>query len=53
MKLLGALLILLFVAGCPNQARNDSMKLLNEGNKALGQKQFETAITAYQQAIEK
>ncbi len=53
MKLLGALLILLFVAGCPDQSKNDSKKLLNEGNKALGQKQFDTAITSYQHSIEK
>ena len=31
MKLLGALLVLLFVAGGPDQSKNDSKKLLNEG----------------------
>ena len=45
--------ILLCVAGCPDQSKNDSMKLLNDGNKALGQKQFDTAITSYENATEK
>ena len=39
MKLLGGLLVLVCVAGCPDQAKNDSKKFLNNGNKANGAKQ--------------
>jgi len=56
MKLLGAVLsagLLLGAAGCPNKALNDSKRALNTGNKASGQKQWETAISAYQKAVEK
>src|SRR5688572_23759477 len=53
MKLLGGLLVLACIAGCPDQAKNDSKKFLNNGNKAIGAKQFDTAITEYQHAIEK
>jgi len=56
MKLIGALLtssLVLALAGCPNQAKNDSTNALNAGNKALGQKQTETAITEYQKAVER
>jgi tetratricopeptide (TPR) repeat protein len=53
MKLLGALLTLVVLAGCPNQAKNDSTNALNAGNKALGQKQVETALTEYQKAVER
>jgi len=41
------------VAGCPNQSRNESKTMLAEGNKAHGAKQYDTAITAYDKAIEK
>jgi tetratricopeptide (TPR) repeat protein len=53
MKLLGALVAVLMLAGCPNQAKNDSTNALNAGNKALGQKQVETALTEYQKAVER
>jgi tetratricopeptide (TPR) repeat protein len=56
MKLLGALLtssLVIALAGCPNQAKNDSTNALNAGNKALGQKQTETAISEYQKAVER
>lgn len=53
MKLLGAFILVLCVAGCPDQSKNDSKKLLAEGNKANGAKQFDTAITAYEKAIGK
>ena len=53
MKLLGALLTLVVLAGCPNQAKNDSTNALNAGNKALGQKQVETALNEYQKAVER
>jgi tetratricopeptide (TPR) repeat protein len=53
MKLLGALLTLVVLAGCPNQAKNDSTNALNRGNKALGQKQVETALNEYQKAVER
>ena len=56
MKLLGVFVtigLLLGATGCPNQARNDSMNALNAGNKAAGAKQFETAISEYQKAVDK
>lgn len=43
----------LALAGCPNEARNDSIRALNECNKAYGQRQFETAIAACRRAVEK
>jgi tetratricopeptide (TPR) repeat protein len=39
--------------GCPNEARNDSITLSNTASKAHGQKQLETAIAAYKQAVAK
>lgn len=53
MKLLGAFLVVLFVAGCPNQSRNESKTLLAQGNKEHGAKQFDMAITTYTKAVEK
>lgn len=54
MKLVGILAtaLLLATAGCPNEARNDSIRAANEGAKAYGQKQYETAIAAYTRAVE-
>ena len=52
MKLLGVLMLVV-LAGCPNQSLNDSKTALAAGNKANGQKQFETAISEYQKAVEK
>ncbi len=51
MKLVGiaATALLVVLTGCPNEARNDSINAANEGAKAYGQKQYETAIAAYQQ----
>ena len=40
-------------AGCPNESRNDSIRAANEGSKAYGQKQYDTAINAYKRATEK
>ncbi len=40
-------------AGCPNEARNDSIRAMNEGNKAYGLKQLDTAINAYKRALDK
>jgi tetratricopeptide (TPR) repeat protein len=40
-------------AGCPNETRNDSIRAMNEGTKAYGLKQHDTAIAAYKRAIEK
>ncbi len=48
-----AALALLVLAGCPNQSLNESKAALNAGNKASGAKQFQTAITEYQRAVEK
>jgi tetratricopeptide (TPR) repeat protein len=53
MKLLGAFLVVLLCAACPNQARNDSMQFLAAGNKAAGAKQFEIAVQEYQKAVDK
>ncbi len=38
--------------GCPNQARNESIRSANDGTKAYGQKQFDTAITQFKKATE-
>jgi tetratricopeptide (TPR) repeat protein len=55
MKLVGtaAAALLVTLAGCANQTRNESLGALNECNKAFGAKQFETAIAACKRAIEK
>jgi tetratricopeptide (TPR) repeat protein len=43
---------LLLVTGCPNQRRNDAKKENKEANIALGQKQFEEAVTHYEKAVD-
>lgn len=54
MKLVGIVATaLLVLAGCPNQDRNESIKAANEGTKAYGAKQYDTAISAYKRAVEK
>lgn len=56
MKLVAALAsaaLLLGLAGCSNDARNSSVKASNDGHKAMGQNQWETAIERYQKAIER
>jgi tetratricopeptide (TPR) repeat protein len=53
MKLLGAVLVVAFAAGCPNQSRNDSKTLLAQGNKEHGAKQYDSAITSYSKAVDK
>lgn len=55
MKLVGimATALLLATAGCPNKARNESIKAANEGSKAHGQKQYDTAVASYTRAVEK
>lgn len=55
MKLRGALLLAasLGLAGCPNQALNDSKTAAAAGNKAYGAKQYETAISEYQKAVDR
>jgi cytochrome c-type biogenesis protein CcmH/NrfG len=45
--------LLLCLAGCPNESRNESVKAANDGAKAMGQNQWETAIERYQKAIER
>ncbi len=52
MKLAFVLAGLVTLAGCPNQSKNDSMTALNNGNKAAGAKQFDTALAEYQKAVE-
>lgn len=39
--------------GCGTSQRNDSVQAANEGTKAYGQKQWETAIERYQKATER
>jgi tetratricopeptide (TPR) repeat protein len=54
MKLVGiAALVLAVLPGCRNEGRNDSITAANEGARAYGQKQYETAISAYLKATEK
>src|SRR5690348_5416442 len=56
MKLLGICLsvgLLMTVAGCPNQALNDSKTALAKGNKEYGAKQFDSAIADFQKATAK
>lgn len=50
MKLLGGMLLVAALAGCPNQSLNDSKVALAAGNKANGAKQFDTAITEFEKA---
>ncbi|MEO6776397.1 MAG: tetratricopeptide repeat protein [Kofleriaceae bacterium] len=51
MKLWGALLVVpLFLGGCPNQSLNDSKASLAAGNKAYGQKQYDTAIAEFEKS---
>ena len=52
MKLV-AMLALLLLAACPNKSRNESIKASNEGTKAYGARQYETAIERYQKAVQK
>ncbi|HEX4416332.1 MAG TPA: tetratricopeptide repeat protein [Kofleriaceae bacterium] len=56
MKLVGIwMLVALAVAsaGCPNEARIESITASNEGTKAYGQKQFDSAIVAYKRATDR
>lgn len=53
MKLVGIMATVLLLAGCPNEARNESIRAANEASKAGGQKQYDTAIAAYTRAVEK
>ena len=41
------------LGGCPNEARNDSIRTLNECAKEYGQKQFDTAVTTCRRAVER
>jgi tetratricopeptide (TPR) repeat protein len=52
MKLV-AVALLLGLAGCPSKSHNDSVKASNEGTKAYGQKQYDTAIERYGKAVER
>lgn len=50
---LGLLLALVVsLAACPDKSRNASIKKSNEGTKAYGQKQYETAIESYLKAVD-
>jgi tetratricopeptide (TPR) repeat protein len=48
-----ALALSILGAGCLNTQRNDSVAAANEGSKAFGQKQWETAIERYTKATER
>ncbi len=52
MKLV-ALAAALSLAGCANSQRNDSVTASNEGSKAFGQKQWDTAIERFTKATER
>lgn len=55
MKLLGAMLtssLIVAVTGCGGESKKESTNHLNAGNKALGQKQYETALNEYQKSVE-
>jgi tetratricopeptide (TPR) repeat protein len=43
-------LVLLLCAGCPDEARNESIRRTNAGVKALSSKQYETAINELKEA---
>ena len=43
----------LFLAGCPNSARNDSVTLANKATDAYGKKQYETAIDMFTKSTDK
>lgn len=45
------LISLLVLAGCPNQTKHDAIKRANAGAKALGQKQYDTAVTEFKEAV--
>jgi tetratricopeptide (TPR) repeat protein len=53
MKQLGLLVLVFATAGCPNQAQNESKTSSNAGNKAYGQKQYDTAISEFSKATER
>ncbi|HET9623560.1 MAG TPA: tetratricopeptide repeat protein [Kofleriaceae bacterium] len=56
MKLVGTWLLVALAgasAGCPNEARNESIVASNEGTKAYGQKQYDSAIADYKRATDK
>ncbi|HEU0033616.1 MAG TPA: tetratricopeptide repeat protein [Kofleriaceae bacterium] len=56
MKILGtiaSIALLIALTGCPSSQRNDSVKAANEGTKAYGAKQWETAIERYTKAVER
>lgn len=50
---LAALPLAIVLTGCPNQSLNESKTALNAGNKASGAKQFQTAITEYERAVDR
>lgn len=44
-------LVVLLCAGCPDEARNESIRRTNAGAKALSAKQYETAINELKEAV--
>jgi tetratricopeptide (TPR) repeat protein len=53
MKIAAFALATLTLSACGESSNNESNTLLNTGNKALQQNQFDTAINAYQKSVEK
>jgi len=53
MKLVGILVLCCALFACSDSKRNESVKAQNDGAKAYGQKQWETAIERYTKATER
>jgi tetratricopeptide (TPR) repeat protein len=53
MKIAALVLAAAMLSGCGETSNNESNTLLNNGNKALQQNQFDTAINYYQKSTEK
>jgi tetratricopeptide (TPR) repeat protein len=51
MKIVLAVLAIAALAGCPNQAKHDSLSLMKEANELYGKKNYEAAIPKYEEAV--
>lgn len=51
MKLALLIALVIAAAGCPNQSKHEAIKRANTGAKALSQKQYDTAITEFKEAV--
>lgn len=50
-KLVTLAALVALAAGCPNEAKHDAIRRANAGAKALGQKQYDTAVTEFKEAV--